>query len=294
MNLRSILVLAGIGSLSIVEAQYGTFSAAAVTAAKTAQLVVVLDDGDSPYNEHAMRGVKGEWRLNNDIDFITVSDLGMQPLSADKIYLMKTRRMDPVKFEGTFMAVVKGWKQKKGEALQQTANCFTSIPAEHELASILIDHRTIADGKAAIMVQLYLKHLQDYLKLVEGGKITDKATADRLYASRTRLVRDTELLLATEHLDKSLTGAEAIKAQYTAPFMLGGIAGITSAVEAQDRSKVVSDVVITVGDHKNKHCFKRLFSAGTGELMYLRDDAAIFGKKEGFIEEDLKALARAR
>lgn len=94
MNLRSILVLAGIGSLSIVEAQYGTFSAAAVKAAKTAQLVVVLDDGDSPYNEHAMRGVKGEWRLNNDIDFITASDLGMQPLSADKIYLMKTRRMD--------------------------------------------------------------------------------------------------------------------------------------------------------------------------------------------------------
>ena len=37
-----------------------------------------------------------------------------------------------------------------------------------------------------------------------------------------------------------------------------------------------------------------VFNAGTGELMYLSDDAAIFGKKEGFIEEDLKALERAR
>ena len=57
---------------------------------------------------------------------------------------------------------------------------------------------------------------------------------------------------------------------------------------------MVSDAVITIGDHKNKHCFKRVFNAGTGELMYLRDDAAIFGKKEGFIEEDLKAISRAR
>lgn len=294
MKLRSLLVITGIATHTLLQAQYGSFEAGAVKSAKALQLVVVLDAGDSPYNRTVMNEVKSNWKFNAATDFITVSDLGMQPISADKVYLMKTRRTDPVKFEGTFMAVVKGWKQKKGEALQQTENCFTTVPAEQELASILIDPKTIADGAAAPMVSLYVKHLQDYLKQVEGGKVTDKATADRLYAGRTRLVRDSELLLATEHLDKSLAGADAIKAQYTAPFMLGGMASITGAVEAQDRSKVISDVVITIGDHKNKHCFKRLFNAGSGELMYLRDDAAIFGKKEGFIEEDLKAIARAR
>ena len=80
---------------------------------------------------------------------------------------------------------------------------------------------------------------------------------------------------------------------YTAPTKLGSLADITAAVEAQDRSITISDMVLT-GDHKNKHCFKRVFNAGTGELMYLADDAAIFGKKEGFIDVDLKNIARAR
>jgi hypothetical protein len=291
MILRSLPLLAALLVTAQLSAQYGTFDAAAAKAAKATTLVVVLDAGDSPYNRAVMNAVKGEWKLNAGLDFITVADLGMQPISPDKTYLMKTRRTDPVKFEGTFLAVVKGWKQKKGEQLQQTDNTFTSIPAEQELASILVDPKVLADGRKAAAVTLYVKHLQDYLKQVEGGKISDKATADRLYSGRTRLVRETELVFAKEHLDKSLPGADAIKAQYASAFSIGDP---VAAVEAQDRSKTVTDVVMNVGDHKNKHCFKRVFNAGTGELMYLRDDAAIFGKKEGFIEEDLKAIERAR
>ena len=48
------------------------------------------------------------------------------------------------------------------------------------------------------------------------------------------------------------------------------------------------------GEYKNKHCFKRVFNAGTGELMYQSDDAALYRKKEGFIEVDLKNIERAR
>jgi hypothetical protein len=32
------------------------------------------------------------------------------------------------------------------------------------------------------MLNVYVKNMQDYLKQVETGKITDKASADRLYA----------------------------------------------------------------------------------------------------------------
>ena len=126
MLLRSLLVTLTAAPL-IALAQYGAFAASAVKAAKALPLVVVLDAGDSPYNRTVMNAVKAEWKFNASVDFITVADLGMQPISADKIYLRKTRRTDPVKFEGSFMAVVKGWKQKKGDALQQTDNCFTKM-----------------------------------------------------------------------------------------------------------------------------------------------------------------------
>lgn len=280
--------------VTLAKAQYGTFDAAAVKAAKPTTVHIVLDAGDSPYNRAIMNAVKSEWRFNSSVEFITVADLGMQPIDPAKTYLLKTRRTDPVKFEGTFLALVRGWKPKKGESLQQTGNAFTSIAVEQELASLLINPRAINEQGMSAMLFVYVKHLQDYLKQVETGKVTDKTTADRLYAGRTRLIREADLILAREHLDKSLPDDDAIKSEYTAPFRIGGLVDAAGAVEAQDRNAMVSDVVITVGDHKNKHCFKRVFNAGTGELMYLRDDAAIFGKKEGFIAEDLKAMVRAR
>jgi hypothetical protein len=200
--------------------------------------------------------------------------------------------VDPVKFEGTFLTVMKGWKQKKGDALQAKENGFTNVPAEHELATLLIDPKAINENLNTAMLHVYVKHLQDYLKNVESGKITDKATADRLYASRTRLVRDSELLIAKEQLDKNVA-LDAVKENYSAPVLLVPQAEVMAAVSAQDKGKCVSDVVLT-GDYKTKHCFKRIFNAGTGELMYLGDDQALAGKKEGFIVTDLTNVARAR
>ena len=277
-----------------LHAQYGTFDASAVKAAKADGLVVVLDAGDSPYNQTIMNAVKSEWKFTTaSMDFVTVAELGTQPISPEKCYLLKTAKVDPVKFEGTFLTLVQGWKMKKGESLQAKNNAFTSIPSEQELAFMLIDPKAINEGNMAPMLVLYIKHLQDYLKLVESGKITDKATADRTYASRTRLVRDTQLALAKEHLDKSLPDEGAVKAHYTAPMRIVTLADVANTVKNQDRATTVSDVVMT-GDYKNKHCFKRLFNAGTGELMYQADDAALYGKKEGFIETDLKNIERAR
>ncbi len=287
--LLSALVLFSLSSI----AQYGSFDAAAVKAAKGTTTIVVLDAGDSPYNRMIMNAVKSEWKFTAGFEFVTVPELAAQPIDPAKTYLLKTAKVDPVKFEGTFLTLVKGWKQKKGEPLQQKDNAFTSIASEQELAFIMIDPKAIAEKNMAAMLTVYVKHLQDYLRSVEAGKITDKATADRLYASRTRLVRDTELLLAREHVDKSLPDAAAISVHYTAATKLGGLSDITAAVEAQDRTHTVSDVVMT-GDYKTKHCFKRVFNAGTGELMYLADDAALYGKKEGFIDVDLKNIARAR
>ncbi len=288
-----LLSLASSLALFTAQAQYGTFDAAAVKTAKGTTTVVVLDMGDSPYNRTIMDAVKANWKFTGDLEFVNVADLAMQPITPDKTYLLKTAKVDPVKFEGTFLTLVKGWKQKKGESLQQKDNAFTTIPSEHELAFIMIDPKALGESLNTAMLTLYVKHLQDYLKNVETGKITDKATADRLYASRTRLVRDTELHIAQEHLDKSITDLTKVKESYTAPVQLAPLKTVLQAVEAQDRSITVTDVLLT-GEYKTKHCFKRLFNAGTGELMYLGDDAALAGKKEGIIAQDLLNVMRAR
>jgi hypothetical protein len=291
--MRTLLALASLAVTLNVNAQYGTFDAAAVKAAKAGTTVVVLDDGDSPYNRTIMDAVKNHWKYNTAVDFVKVGELAAQPIDPAKNYLLKTVKVDPVKFEGTFLTLVKGWKAKKGDALQAKDNAFTNIPTEQELAFLLIDPKSINENQNTGMLHIYVKHLQDYLKNVEGGKITDKATADRLYASRTRLVRDTELHLAQEHLDKSVPDMAKVKENYTAPASIVALSGILGSVEAQDRTITISDMLLT-GEYKTKHCFKRIFNAGTGELMYLGDDAALAGKKEGFLATDLTNVARAR
>ncbi|MEZ4738836.1 MAG: hypothetical protein R2818_05625 [Flavobacteriales bacterium] len=291
--MRSIL-LSVISLLTIqATAQYGTFDASAVKAGKSTTLIVVMDAGDSPYNQNLMNAVKGEWKYTAAFDFMTTAEFAAQPISPDRTYLLKTRKTDPVKFEATFLTLIKGWKPKKGDVMEMKDNAFTSIPAEHELAFIQIDPTAINDKGMGNMLMIYVKHLQDYLALVEKGKITDKATADRTYSGRTRLIRDTELWMAQEHLDKSIPDASKLKEFYTAPCQVMALSQLPSAIAKQKSAVTVSDVILT-GDHKNKHCFKRVFNSGTGELMYQNDDAAIYGKKEGFIEEDLKAMERAR
>ncbi|WKZ65344.1 MAG: hypothetical protein QY325_11280 [Flavobacteriales bacterium] len=291
--MRAYLLYALLSAPIGLMAQYGSFDAAAVKASKATTLTVVLDPGDSPFNRTIMEAVKGNWTLHASLDFITAADLGAQPMTPEKTYLMKTTKVDPVKFEGTFLSVVKGWKQRKGESFQFKEYAFTGVPAEQELAFIMIDQKALGEGRNAAMLTVYVKHLQDYLKQVEAGRIIDKATADRLYASRTRLIRDTELHIAQEHLDKSLPDLNKVQESYTAPVQIGSLAQVMERVSAQDSGSTVTDVLLT-GEYKTKHCFKRIFNAGTGELMYLGDDAALAGKKEGIIAQDLLNVMRAR
>lgn len=292
MQLRT-LTIASFLVVTTLHAQYGTFDANAVKAAKAGKTVVVLDAGDSPYNRTIIESVKSNWKFSSEPEFVTVAELSTQPISPDRTYLLKTKKTDPVKFDATFLTLVKGWKPKKGEVLAQTDNEFTSIPVAQELAFIQIDTKAINEKGLSDLLNVYIKHLQNYLSLVEGGKITDKTTADRTYTARNRFVRETDLWLAQEHLDKSLPDAAKVKESYTAKAQVMALSQLPSALEKQDKGITISDVVMT-GDHKNKHCFKRVFNVGTGELMYMRDDASIFGKKEGFLDEDLKTLERAR
>ncbi|MBV6406133.1 MAG: hypothetical protein IT228_05270 [Flavobacteriales bacterium] len=275
-------------------AQYGTFDANAVKDASTTTTLVVLDAGDSPYNRALMDAVKAHWTFTKSVDFITVNDLATQPLGTDKTYLVKTLRNDPEKYTGTFLTLMRGWKQKKGEVLEVTDNAIVNMPPSQDIAFLQIDPAGMAANGTAAFLNLYLKAMQDYLKQVSTGKITDKATADRLYAGRNRLVRDElDLWIAKEHLDKSLADAAAVKAEYTHKAQVMDLMQLNAAVAKGEGGVAVTDVLLT-GEHKNKHCFKRVFKVSTGELMYLRDDAAIFGKKEGFIAEDLKTIERAR
>ena len=292
--MRSLLLSCLLPLSLAAMAQYGTFDANAVKNAQTTTTLVVLDAGDSPYNRAIMDAIKAHWKFTKSFDFITVNDLATQPIAADKTYLVKTLRNDPEKYTGTFLTLMQGWKQKKGEVLEVTDNAVVNLPNAQDLAYIQIDPAQMATQGTAGFMNIYVKNIQDYLKQVSGGKVIDRATADRMYQGRQRLLRDDlDLWIAKEQLDKSVPDEATVKANYTHKVQVMDLMQLNAAAIKGEPGVGVADVLLT-GDHKNKHSFKRVFNASTGELMYLRDEAAIFGKEEGIIDEDLKTIERAR
>ncbi len=290
--MRNSILLAAIAVSVSVNAQYGTFDKKAVEAAKGTTTIILRDASDSPFNHDVMNAVKANWKFTASTDFGTITDLTSAPVDPSKTYLMKIRKVDKEKHDATFLALVQGWKMKKGETLNVENNAVTNLPATQELASSMIDAQLMDKGGSA-MLNVYVKNLQDYLKQVETGKITDKATADRLYASRNRLVKEMELWLAKDQLDKSLNDLAAIQETYKQPVKLMDYSQLMSAATQGTPNVALADLVIT-GDYKTKWCFRRIFNASTGELMYQRDEAALFDKKMGFIKEDFRVLEQSR
>ena len=192
----------------------------------------------------------------------------------------------------TFIAIIAGWKQKKGEELVVENNAVTNIPAAQELASIMVDPKVINETGTA-MIGIYMKHLQDYIKQVQSGKITDKATADRLYSGRTKRLKDMTTWFVQPHMEKGMADMAKVKETYTHNAEMVDEAKAMDVATSGEDGVAITDVVIT-GEDKTKWCFKRIFNANTGELMYLRDDAALYGKKEGFIAEDLRMIEQSR
>ena len=273
-------------------AQYGTFSTATLKAASVNTTLVVLDGGNTGYNAAMTNAIKADWKFTTGVYFINTNDLATQPIDPTKNYLMKITRVDKEKHAATFIALVAGWKQKKGEELVVENNAVTNIPATQELASIMVDPKVISEAGTA-MVGIYVKHLQDYIKQVQSGKITDKATADRLYAGRNRLIKDMSLLMARNHMDKTVPDPAKMKETYTHNAEIVDFSKVVDMAATGESGIAISDVVLT-GEHKTKWCFKRIINANTVELMYLRDDAALYEKKEGFIAEDLRMLEQSR
>lgn len=290
--MRNTILLAAIALSGTLSAQYGTFDKKAIEGAKGSTTVILRDASDSPFNHDLMNAVKANWKFTSSTDFGTITDLTSAPVDPTKTYLMKIRKVDKEKHDATFLALVQGWKMKKGEALKVENNAVTNLPPAQELAFIMIDAELMDKGGSA-MLNVYVKNLQDYLKQVEAGKISDKATADRLYAGRNRLVKDRELWVAKDQLDKSLPDLAAVQGTYKQTVKLMDYAQLMSGAGQGTPNVALADVVIT-GEYKTKWCFRRIFNASTGELMYQRDEAALFDKKMGFIKEDFRVLEQSR
>ena len=288
---KYLLLLLFIAPL-IMHAQYGSFSKEVIATFKTNGLSVVLDNGKTEYNDYIRQVMEKSWNTNK-VDFISMEDFKLAQYETERSFLVKIKKSDAQKHEATFLTIVNGWKKKKGNEASVYGTSVKNVPVDHEVAYLMINADKMEQNQEGPKLWLYIKCLTSYIESAEQGIITDKATADRLYSSRTRQIHEMELVLTENDLDANVRSKEKVEEFYTKPYHLMKQEDIWTAIESEDGNLAIVDVIFT-GEYKNRHCFKTIYNARTGEILYMSDDASLHGKKQGLIEDDLKRLERAR
>ena len=289
INRSSFLLFFFIPIISL--AQYGTFSKDVVDEFKKSPLSVVLDNGQSEYNDYIHLVMEDAWKLNK-VDFISMADFKMAQFETERSFLVKVKKSTEQKQAATFLTILRGWKKKSGEATTY-GNSIKNVDFATEVASIMLDPDKMEQDQEGPKLWLYTKSIANFIELVGDGKITDKTTADKMYSKRTRNLHEMQLVMTKADLDASVREPKQFEEFYTKAYQIVGEEQEMGAIESEDKNLAVVDVVFT-GEHKTRHCYKTIYSVRTGEIMYMNNDASLYGKKQGLIEEDLKNLERAR
>jgi len=290
--IRSTLLSSIFLTLATVSfAQYGAYDASMAKSVSNTELIVILENGN-PVASAALKTAVEQFWTKGDFTFSTPGDLAASGFLPGKTYLAHHIVQDPKRFEMNYLSLVQGWKMKKSQQVLSDGNGLMEVPADQVIASILFDPEAV-NTTSSPMMGIYVKHLQDYVDQVSKGKIRDQTTADRLYGSRTRMVKEGTLQLSKGHVDKTFPDEASVKEVFSSSYAIKNQGEVMELVQAPTKEINVADVVLT-GEYKTKHCFKRVFNAATGELMYLADEPSLQGKKEGFLIDDMKSIARAR
>lgn len=159
------------------------------------------------------------------------------------------------------------------------------------LKQLIVDESKInTDG--APMVHLYVQHIQRYINAVADGTITDRTFSGRLVSDQTYRAKEMPMLAKKSDLDATIQDAAKREEFFRGEMEIVSQERINTAI-LENESVSVVDVILT-GERRNMFCYKRVYDASTGEMLYREDTESLYGKKQGLIDSDLKSISRAR
>ncbi len=241
---------------------------------KETRLVVVMA-GSEAYKVQLKDAIEKYWKIS-PAEFIDESSF--EQYKSDPEYSMlylQSRELNG--YPTDFFTLAIGSKKKSEQPLI--------------MKELIVDLKKInSDG--APMVHLYVQQMQQYINQVEAGDVTDVTFSDRVISTKTYRVKEMPLLLREQDFDKTLADPAKRTEYYSGKLEVVSQDRINEAI-LDNESVAVVDIILT-GERRNMHCYKRIYDAADGTLLYRTDTESLYEKKQGLIDEDLKSLDRAR
>lgn len=241
---------------------------------KETKLAAVLSGSDE-YNDQLKEAVEQHWKFS---DFQFINESAFEQYKSDPAYSFLYLQTGEVNGYSTeFFTLAIGNKKKSEQPLV--------------LKELIVDSEKL-NSNGAPLVHLYVQHLQQYVNAVESGDITDRTFSDRVISKETYRIKEMPLLVTEKDLDESIRDAAKQKEYYPGEIQVVSRERINEAILNKE-SVAVADVILT-GERNNMYCYKRIYDASSGELLYRQDTESLHGKKQGLIDDDLKSLHKAR
>jgi len=248
---------------------------------QTKTLVVLDRNPLNTYDAEIEEAMKNEWTIT-EYDFIRYEEFEEKRKDPDYSFLMLVN----VTFEKDKLNAV-----YKFLNLSLGGNYY-SMNQMPDLVSVPVAYRNVEEDSYNYKLGILVRFIQNHIKLIYEHPELISSNIFKHYNDNKGDVKQKNLYLIADELEKSVNSAARISKVYPHKFTLVTREDIKDAITNKDDQVVFLHKVGPEGTRLNARCYKILIGAGDANFYYFDYHMINDKKPDGFLEKDFKKIAK--
>lgn len=248
---------------------------------KTTTLVVLDQNPLNTYDSEIEEAMKNEWTITR-----------FETIPYDEF---EKKRKDP---QYSFLMLVNiTYENDKLNAVYKFLNLslggdYFSVGQMPDIVSVPVAYKNVDEDSYNYKLGILVRFIQNHIKLIYEHPEIISANIFKYYNDNKGDVKTKTLYLIPEELEPSINSKARISKIYPYKFKLVTSDDIKEAITNRDESVVFLHKVGPEGTRLDARCYKILIGAGDANFYYFDYHMINDKKPDGFLEEDLKKIAR--
>jgi hypothetical protein len=248
---------------------------------KTKTLVVMDQNPLNTYDSEIMEAMENEWTLT-EFEAIKYDEFEQKRKDPQYSFLKLTN----VTFEKDELNAV-----YKFLNLSLGGNYF-SINQMPDIVSVPVAYNNVDEDSYNYKLGILVRFIQNHIKLIYEHPELISANIFKHYNDNKGDVKTKTLYLIADELEPSINSRARISKIYPYSFSLVTREDIKDAITNRDNNVVFLHKVGPEGTRLKARCYKILIGAGDANFYYFDYHMINDKKPDGFLEEDLKKIAK--
>ncbi|MGD0581817.1 MAG: hypothetical protein ABR974_02595 [Bacteroidales bacterium] len=243
--------------------------------------IVLEDDPFSSFNAYVKDAVKSFWSIT-PYEFISITEFNKRRIDPAYSFIVLTQtNYEKDKTGGlfNFVNLLEGKKVKE-------------LGDNPEICAVPLSFAGVDDIEYGYKLGIILAFMQKHARMIsEDPSLTGRRYLKYYNVNAPDVIKKT-ILVKVEDLAPDINSIEAIKAIYPFPVKIVSEEEIQKAIAEKTPNTLILHKVGPVGENKSGYCFKMLIGVDDAQMYYYNQHMSDSKTPNGFLESDLKRLAR--